>query len=398
MSFPSSCDVVVIGLGAMGSAALYQLARRGVKAVGIDQFEPPHDRGSTHGETRITRQAIGEGEAYVPLALRSNEIWKELEAATGERLLVQNGCLILESLQRNAQGPIRAAFLSRTQQAALRYNIPHEMLDASEVRHRYPHFTPSEDEIGYFEPGGGYLNPERCISVQLQQARALGSSIQLGVRVSSVERDGTGVRVVTDRGTIQAGQAIVSAGAWASALLGAPYDRLLSPTRQVMHWFEIEAEWARHWAESPVFIWSDGPHPNDFFYGFPSLSGSNTMKTAGEQYDATTLPDDVNRVVDPSESDAMYARHLSGRVRGLRSKAVRAITCLYTVTPDSNFLIDHHPENESILVVSPCSGHGFKHSAAIGEVAAQCAVEGKSAIDISAFHLRRFDSIASELR
>ncbi len=392
MSLPSSCDVVVIGLGAMGSAALYQLARRGANVVGIDQFAPPHDRGSTHGETRITRQAIGEGEVYVPLVLRSNEIWEELEATAGEHLLVRNGCLILESSQRISQGVIRSAFLARTRQAALRYDIPHEMLDASEIRHRYPHLTPQEDEIGYFEPGGGYLNPERCIAVQLQQARALGAAAHLGVRVVSVEPDGAGVRVVTDSGIVHAGQVIVSAGAWAPSLLGAPYDRLLSPSRQVMHWFEVEEEWTRHWAESPVFIWSDGPHPNDFFYGFPSLSGSNAIKTAGEQYDAVTPPDEVKRSVDPSESDAMYARHLAGRVRGLRSKAIRAITCLYTVSPDSNFLIDRHPDSDRILVVSPCSGHGFKHSAAIGEVAAQCAVEGRSQIDISAFRLSRFDA------
>lgn len=390
MSFRRSCDVAVIGLGAMGSAALFQLAKRGVKAVGIDRFFPPHDRGSTHGETRITRQAIGEGAVYVPLALRSNEIWKELEAETGERLLVRNGCLIVEASHPVENGTVRAAFLRRTQEAAQAYGIPHEILDAAEIRRRCPQFTPREDEIGYFEPGGGHLNPERCVAVQLERAGALGAVTQLGTRVISVTPEGEGVRIATDRGEILAGQAIVSAGSWASALLGPPFNALLAPSRQVMHWFEADPDHARHWAESPVFIWSHGSRPDDFFYGFPSLSGSNAIKTAGEQYETFVHPDEVERTVTPAESASMFNEHLAGRVRGLRPHALRAVTCLYTVTPDSNFLIDRHPESDRILVVSPCSGHGFKHSAAIGEAAAQSVVDGASSIDISAFALSRF--------
>jgi sarcosine oxidase len=395
MNFLQSCDVAVIGLGAMGSATLYQLAKRGVKAVGIDRFAPPHDQGSTHGETRITRQAIGEGEVYVPLALRSNEIWKELEAETGERLLTQSGCLIVEGAGPVSNGTIRSAFLSRTQKAAIAYNIPHEIIDAAEIRRRYPQFTPREDEIGYFEPGGGYLNPERCVAVQLERARALGAVTRLGTRVLSIAPEGEGVRVVTDQGDVLAGQAIVSAGAWAPSLLGAPFDRLLAPSRQVMYWFEVGPDYAQHWAGSPVFIWSHGSNPNDFFYGFPSLDGSNTIKTAGEQYDAFVHPDQVERTVTPAEAAVMHGEHLAGRVQGLRPGARRAVTCLYTVTPDSNFLIDRHPRSGRILVASPCSGHGFKHSAAIGEVVAQCAVEGTSTIDISAFALSRFKSLTS---
>lgn len=392
MSPSLSCEVAVIGLGAMGSAALYQLAKRGVKAVGIDRFSPPHNQGSTHGETRITRQAIGEGEVYVPLALRSNEIWRALEAETGERLLTQNGCLIVDAVNADTHSVVRTAFLERTQKAAAAYNIPHEMLDAAEIRRRYPQFTPREDEIGYFEPGGGYLDPERCIATQLHLARTLGAETQLGTRVLSVCPDGDGVRIVTDQGEILAAQAIVSVGAWASSLLGAPFTEVLAASRQVMHWFEVEPDFAQTWARSPVFIWCHGSSPNDFFYGFPSLSGSNAIKTAGEQYDRFIHPDEVVRDVTADESAAMRQDHLAGRVQGLRTHAVRAITCLYTVTPDSNFLIDHHPESERILVVSPCSGHGFKHSAAIGEIAAEYVVDGKSRIDISAFALTRFET------
>ncbi|WP_230530150.1 N-methyl-L-tryptophan oxidase [Microvirga roseola] len=386
----SSFDVAVIGLGAMGAAALYQLAKRGVRAIGIDRFSPPHDQGSTHGETRITRQAIGEGEVYVPLALRSNEIWRELEAEIGERLLTQNGCLIIGPAQEPVQGVVRKGFLTRTRNAAQQYDISHEILDPAEIRRRYPQFTPQDFEIGYFEPGGGYLDPERCVAAQLARAHVLGASTLLGTVVRALQRDGSGIRISTDRGDLLASEVIVSAGAWAPGLLGAPFDRLLTPTRQVMHWFPVEEAHASAWAEGPVFIWSHGPNPNDFFYGFPALPGSSATKTAGEQYDASTDPDHVERNIDASEVRHMVETHTSGRLAGLRNEAVRSVTCLYTITPDSNFLIDRHPENERILVASPCSGHGFKHSAAIGEALAQTVLDGRSRTDVSAFALSRF--------
>jgi sarcosine oxidase len=389
-----SYDVAVIGLGAMGAAALYQLARRGVNAVGIDRFSPPHDLGSTHGETRITRQAIGEGEAYVPLALRSHEIWRELEEETGESLLTQNGCLIMGSLDQASEGMVRRGFLARTLKTAEQYGIPHEVLDAAEIRHRHPQFQARDGEMGYHEPGGGYLNPERCVASQLKRAQDLGSSTRLKTVALSIKPSGSGVQILTDQGDLLAGQAIVSAGSWAPVLLGAPFDRILAPSRQVMHWFPVEDEKAPLWARSPVFIWSYGPNASDFFYGFPSLPGTNTIKAAGEQYDETTHPDQVERRVDPAESRAMHERYLAGRLGGIRPIAVKSVTCLYTVTPDSNFLIDRHPDSDRILVVSPCSGHGFKHSAAIGEAAAQIVTEGRSPIDLSAFALSRFEQAA----
>jgi sarcosine oxidase len=385
-----SYDIAVIGLGAAGSAALYQLAKRGVRAIGIDRFAPPHDQGSTHGETRITRQAIGEGAAYVPLALRSHEIWRELEAETGERLLTQNGCLIIGDLDQMAQGAVRNGFMQQTLDAAKSYGIAHEVLNAAEVRRRFPQFMPGRELTGYFEPGGGYLNPETCVAAQLQRAKALGAETRLGTVVKAIDRDGNGVRISTGGGDVLASQVIVSAGAWAPGLLGAPFDRLLRPTRQVMHWFPVEAELETAWTSGPVFIWAHGSGPNDFFYGFPSLPGSGTVKTAGEQYDHTIEPDHVERRIGEAEAGEMHASHVAGRLNGLSPDAVKSITCLYTVTPDSNFLIDRHPDNERILVASPCSGHGFKHSAAIGEALAQTVVEGRSTIDLSAFALSRF--------
>ncbi|MGO4707325.1 N-methyl-L-tryptophan oxidase [Microvirga sp. 2MCAF38] len=391
-----SYDVAVIGLGAMGSAALYQLAKRGAKVVGIDRFAPPHDRGSTHGETRITRQAIGEGSFYVPLALRAHEIWKELEADTGESLLVEAGCLIIAPKNASTDRRARTSFLMRTREAAEQYGIRHEIIDAAEIRHRYPQFAATDAEIGYFEPGGGYVRPEACVNAQLTRAAQLGAAIHLGTIVESVGQKGDGVTVTTSEGTFLAGQVIVSVGAWAPALLGRPFDKLLEPRRQMMHWFGVEENKKRDWERGPVFIWphGSGNENDDFFYGFPSLAGMGAIKTADE-HGETVDPNDIRREVSEQESKTMYERHVAGRLNGVRPGRLKAVTCLYTVTPDSAFLIDRHPAFERILIVSPCSGHGFKHSPAIGEAAAEIVTEGQSKIDLSAFAFSRFGEKAN---
>lgn len=383
-------DVAVIGLGAMGSASLYQLARRGAKAIGFDRFVPPHDRGSTHGETRITRQAIGEGEAYVPLALRSHEIWRELEAATGDTLLVEAGCLVLSRPDDAVERRARTGFIQRTIRAAENFGIRHEVLSADEVAYRHPQFLLRGDESAYFEPGAGYLLPEPCVAAQLGQARALGAEIRLGTEVLSLRQEDDAVRVETKTGVILAGEVIVSAGAWASRLLGERFVRLLEPQRQMMHWFAVNDNVLPLWARSPAYIWPHGESLDEFFYGFPSLPGANSIKTANEQYDALVDPDDFERSVSVADSHRMFDAHLRGRLHGVRPDATKSVTCLYTVTPDSTFLIDRHPDAPRILVVSPCSGHGFKHSAAIGEAAAELTTSGQSRIDTLAFALKRF--------
>ncbi|WP_127088605.1 N-methyl-L-tryptophan oxidase [Aquabacter cavernae] len=385
-------DVAVVGLGAMGSAALYQLARRGARAIGLDRFAPPHERGSSHGETRITRQAIGEGEAYVPLALRAHAIWRELEAATGETLLVEAGCLIISREDDQVERRARTGFIQRTIRAAERYGISHEVLNAAELAYRHPQFILRGDESAYFEPGAGYVLPERCIGAQIGEAERLGAQVRLGTVVERIVPEHGAVRIETSAGTLLAGEVIVSAGAWAGALLGGRFARLLEPQRQMLHWFAIEPDAVPLWERSPAYIWPHGESLDDFFYGFPALHGSASLKTANEQYDALVDPNDFDRVVSAAESRAMFEANLKGRLRGIRPDVVRSATCLYTVTPDSAFLIDRHPEAPRILVVSPCSGHGFKHSAAIGEAAAEIAITGRSTVDLSAFAVSRFDT------
>lgn len=383
-------DIAVIGLGAMGSAALYQLAKRGIRVVGIDRYQPPHTQGSTHGETRITRRAIGEGEAYVPLALRSHEIWRELESVTGHALLHEVGSIVISEQDDDVFRPGRTGFIRRTIAAAERYAIPHEILSASEIRNRFPHFAPMDSEIGYYEPGGGYVIPELCVSTQLDLAAKLGATLRLGAQVVRIEAQGDSVSIhMADGSIVAAGNLVVSAGAWAPGLLGEPFRQFLKPTRQVMHWFALAADAPPSWRHSPVFMWPHGESEDGFFYGFPSRDGLS-FKTADEFYGAASDPDAIDRTVPQSDSIRMFDTHIRNRLIGPTPNTVQTATCIYTATPDSAFLIDRHPEHANILVVSPCSGHGFKHSAAVGESVAQWLIEGASAIDLSPFGVKRF--------
>lgn len=365
-------DTVVVGLGAMGSACLLQLARRGQRVLGLDRYDPPHAWGSSHGGTRLTRCAVGEGEAYVPLVTRSHEIWRELEAETGAELLTQCGMLILDGASGTASYHGKGDFLGRTVAAAERFAIPHEVLDAAGVMRRFPQFRLRGGEVGYFEPGGGFIRPEACVEAQLSLARRHGAVVRTGTRVARIERDGEGVCVVTETGDrCHAAEAVLAAGAWSAGFAGALAPHL-AVTRQVFHWFEPSDPAAFAPDRFPPFIWVHGDGPEDSFYGFPILPGERGMKVGTEQVFLTTPdPDQLRREVATQEAEALFRDHLHGRLPGLSPRALHSIACLYTNTPDGDFLIARAPENERVLLVSACSGHGFKHSAGLGEAVAQ---------------------------
>jgi sarcosine oxidase len=383
-------DFLVVGLGAMGSAALYQLAKRGAKVIGLDRFTPPHTMGSSHGETRITRQAVGEGRDYVPLVIESHRVWRELEAETGEQLLNACGVLVMAPGVGETSHHGKPDFVARSTDAARAFGITHEVLNGKEVAHRFPQFLGLEgNEKAYYEPAGGYVLPERCVHAQLTRAKQLGATIETKLEVLSIAQTGAGVRVGTTAGTYEAAQVVVSAGAWNAHLLGAPFDRLLTVTRQVLHWFELE-DTSAYRANAPVFIWMHGATDVDYLYGFPPLPGDRRLKVATEQYSASTTADTVDRAVDPAESAKMYRDHVQGRMAGVTPRVVQAAACLYTVTPDRGFIIDRHPDQDRVFIISACSGHGFKHSAGIGNVVAEKVAEGRSSIDLSPFSVSRF--------
>jgi sarcosine oxidase len=380
-------DAIVIGLGAMGSAALYQLAKAGASVLGIDRYSPPHTLGSTHGDTRITRLAIGEGAEYVPLVKRSHEIWRELEEESGLDLFQQCGGLIM-AVQGAPGIHESATFLGQTVASAEQYGIGHERLSADQIRMRYPQFDLAGSESGYYEPEAGFLRPERCVQAQLRLARQRGATIRLGEEVLSYREQGDRVTVTTRTGPVLARRVVVAAGPWLPRLVP-DLAGSLKVYRQVMYWFDLSDKTQYDtYREMPIFIWEFGTGQHHLMYGFPAIDGPHGgAKVATEQYSEETTTETVARVAAGDEIDAMYERYVKDRLPGLSSRCLRSATCLYTVAPASHFLIDFHPMEPNVIIASACSGHGFKHSAAIGEVLAQLVVTGRSDIDISPFAL-----------
>jgi sarcosine oxidase len=382
-------ETIVIGLGATGSAAVCQLARRGNAVLGIDQFEPPHDRGSTHGDTRITRLAIGEGEQYTPFALRSHHLWRELEGETGTRLLTTNGCLVISSGATAAQMHVEN-FFANTLAAARRYGIAHEILNAGQIRSRFPHFRVSDDEMGYLERDGGFLCPEACVRAQLAVARRLGATIHTQETATRLAATSRGVTVTTDRGSYGADKLIVAAGPWLPSLIDARLARHFKVYRQVMFWFDVEGPVdAFRPASLPVFIWELKGRKHGI-YGSPAVAGpGGGVKIATEQFDGTTGPDAPMQPVSDEEKCLMYEGYVAPYFSGISGRCVKALTCLYTVTPDFAFVIDVHPDSERVILASPCSGHGFKHSPAVGEALSELVVDGATRLDLGAFSMHR---------
>jgi sarcosine oxidase len=384
-------EIVILGLGAMGSAAAYQLAKRGQKVLGIDRFAPPHAFGSSHGDTRITRLAIGEGAHYTPLALRSHEIWREIEKETGADLLTVTGGLIISSSAKTAKLHVDR-FFDNTVAAAETNGIAHQILDASEIRRRFPQFHVHDDEVGYYEPDAGFLRPENCVAAQLALARKYGAAIRTDERVLGFSPSRDGVTIETDRGRYAAETLIIAAGAWLRELLAARYGANFKVFRQVLFWFDVTGSIAPFLPERcPIFIW-EPQGAEQGLYGFPAIDGpTGGVKIATEQYETTTTPETVDRAVSSEEQFAMYETYVAPHIPALSPRCIKAVACIYTVTPDAGFVIDFHPESNRIVIASPCSGHGFKHSAAIGEALAELATKGRSRFDLSAFRLGRFD-------
>jgi sarcosine oxidase len=384
-------DTIVCGLGAMGSAAAYQLAKRGNKVLGLDRLSPPHANGSSHGESRIIRQAIGEGEEYVPLVLRSYELWREIEEATGNKLLTITGGLTLESQKSEAVMHGRRDFLDQAIRCAEKFHIRHEILETADIKKRYPQFAVT-DERGYFEYATGFLRPELCIEAQLYLARKHGAVVQTHETVISVETRGDAEVIIrTNRGVYSAEKVIITAGPWIGGFLPPAYAHLFKVYRQVMYWFDIREDCRAMFAPPgfPIFIWIFAKGGEFGFYGFPTLDGQ-TIKIATEQFTALTDPDHVPRAVSLEEEQSMYKGYVQSRLPGISDRCRTATSCLYTVISDSNFVVDVHPDSDRIIIASPCSGHGFKHAAAIGEALAEQVIDGESKIDISSFSMRRF--------
>ena len=380
-----TADVIVVGLGAMGSAACRQLAARGVSVIGIDQYAPPHPWGSTHGDTRITRLAIGEGREYVPLARRSHELWPEIERGSATELVSRPGIVIL--------GHPSSTFLAETRAAAREYGIDHRDLANDELRAEFPMFAVDEQVVGYHEPEAGYVRPERAVAAQLKLAERDGAQLSLGERVERWTASAHGVTVTTDRDTYGAEQLVLCAGAWIGELV-APMRDIVAIYRQLLFWFPIRAHYDAL-RDMPAFVWDIGGEQRGFvhldgFYGFPAIDGpEGGVKVASETYEQTTRADGRQHPASTAEIERMYRGCVEPHLPWLGEEPLRTVSCLYTSTRGSRFIIDRHPEHDTVLVVSACSGHGFKHSPAIGEAVAQWVTADRPDIDLGAFRFER---------
>ncbi len=368
-------DVVVCGLGAMGSAALYHLARRGVRVLGLDRFVPGHDRGSSHGLTRIIRLGYFEHPSYVPLVRRAYALWQDLEAATGRPLLHVTGIAEI--------GPPDGALVCGTLASAGRHALRHDVLTARELTNRIPAFRVPPDYVGVVQPDGGFVEVEPAIAAFTTLAVAAGGQIRTGEIVRGIEPRGGSVIINTDTGLIEAGTVIVAAGAWTTSLMPA---LPLRATRQVTGWFEpADAELTAP-GRLPVFL-IESRH--GIHYGIPPHGGAGVKVAKHHHQDETVDPDTYNRTAT-ADDEALIRNMLADHIPAANGRLIEARTCLYTMTPDGDFILDRVPGAENVIVASPCSGHGFKFAPVIGEILAELVMTGTTRHDISRFGLARW--------
>jgi sarcosine oxidase len=372
-------EVVICGLGAMGSAALEQLARRGRRVLGIERYAPGHDRGSSHGTTRIIRLGYFEHPSYVPLLRRAYGLWRELERASGAKLVHITGIMEI--------GSPEGALVRGTLASARHHQLRHEVLAASDLMRRFPQFELPADYVGVFQPDGGWLAVDSAFEAWISLATRAGAEMRSGDTVHAIEQCGGAVRIRADSGVVEADCAIVAAGAWTKKLIPELASRL-RVTREVMGWFEPGR--ARSTLDSlPVFMLESrhGMH-----YGIPPPRGdvSAGIKVAKHHHRNQTVdPDDYDRAVS-QEDVALIRAALAAHAPALNGRLLATKTCLYTLTPDGDFLIDRLAGSPQIIVASPCSGHGFKFAPLIGEILADLATLGETRHAIARFGLGRF--------
>jgi sarcosine oxidase len=376
----SSFDVVVCGLGVMGSAALRELSRRGLRALGIDQFAPGHDRGSSHGATRIIRLDYFEHPSYVPLLRRAYGLWHELEQSSGQKLIHITGIVEIGA----PDGVLITGVLASIRQ----HSLSHELLCAEDLTRRFPAFHLPSHYQAVVQPDGGFLAAEPSIHAMLALAKETGAEIRSGETIRAIEPSSTGVRIITDHARIDAGSVVIAVGPWIRSVL----PNLQAPlrvTRQVMTWFSPRQPALFRREHFPVFLMESLESQHGVHYGFP-LDGDGLIKVAKHHHrDETVDPDACDRTVSIAD-EGLIRSALAAHLPDANGQRVRATTCLYTVTPDGDFIVDSLPGYPHVVLASPCSGHGFKFAPVIGEVLADLVTRCAPRHEISRFSLKRF--------
>lgn len=376
-------DVAVVGLGAMGSATAYHLARDGASVVGLDAHAPPHTQGSSHGESRIIREGYWEDPAYVPLVRRAFALWEDLEREAGVPLLRRCGALLAGVPDGEVVPGVRAA----RQQHGVRV----EDLTAAEAARRFPQVHLSPGMEATFEPGAGYLRPEACVQAQLDGARAAGARLHAGRPMLDLSPAGEGWRVKTAKGDVVADRVVLATGAWMGRHSAVP----IAVERQVLWWYAPRpgAEAAHREGALPIFAVET--EPGRLVYGFPDLGSG--VKVALHHQGESADPETARRPGDDGERrhiESLLARHVPGALGTLRSST----TCMYANTPDQDFAIGLDPARPGVILASPCSGHGFKFASAVGEGLAALALGRRPPVDLGFFDPARFGRPGVRLR
>jgi sarcosine oxidase len=371
---PRRFDAIVVGVGGLGSAALYHLARRDRSVLGLERFDVPNELGSSHGITRIIRLAYYEHPSYVPLLQRSYELWRELETAAGEQLLHITGSL--------DAGPPGSFVFEGSRRSCEEHGLEHEVIDAAEIARRFPAYRLPAETLALFQPDGGFLLPERCIVAHVELAQALGAVVQARERVLEWEPTEDGVRVTSDRGIYEAERLVLTAGAWLGGLAGLP----VVAERQVLAWLQPLQPELFAPERFPVFnvMVKDGR-----YYGFPVFGIPGFKFGRYHHLEEHGDPDVLDR--EPRREDEEVLRAFASRY--FPDGAGPTLTlkaCLFENTPDEHFLLGSHPEHDQVVVAGGGSGHGFKFASVIGEIAAQLALGEAPRLDIGLLDPQRF--------
>jgi sarcosine oxidase len=379
----SHFDCIVIGLGGFGSAAAYAAANRGLRVLGLEQFGPAHDRGSSHGETRIIRRAYFEHPDYVPLADRSYALWESLAGVVGRELYRRSGLILV--------GPPDGEAVEGTLRAAREHELVIEELSAQEARLRFRPFRFDDGDAVVYEPDAGWLPVEACVAAHLQAARGAGADLRFGETVRALRIDRAQVRVTTDGGTYTAARAVVAAGPWSAAVL--PELALpLVVRRKVQLWFPVREEGVAALASSPGFLFE---RPEGVFYGFPCIDGETVKVAEHSGGEAVADPSAVDRARHAADV-VPVAGFVERSLPQLDPEPRRHSVCMYTMTPDGHFIVDRHPTQPNVAIAAGFSGHGFKFTPVIGEALVDLATEGRTTIPIEFLRLSRFAEFAME--
>jgi len=361
----SRAEVAIVGLGAMGALSAWRLAARGARVIGFERFRPGHDRGSSHGDTRIFRTAYFESPEYVPLLQRAYPLWLQLEAESGTQLLTMTGGLAIGP----SDGELVAGVLTSARQNQLR----HRPLNATEMSRLYPQHRLAAGDVAVLDEQAGFLRPERSVAAAAARAEALGARLMAETEVTAVEASSSGVLIETSRGRFAAERVLVAAGAWTSKLLpqlGLP----LTVERQVMAWLAVDDPASFAPQRFPTFIREVAG--GRFRYGFPSTDG-RSIKVGVHHEGMDADPDSVNREV--GDADLLQVRDFAReKLRGVTGEVVDARVCTYTNTPDERFIATSPGGMPGVTVLSACSGHGFKFAAVLGELMADLILDARA--------------------